>query len=66
MFCLNSSPSDVVEADLSANFPSFVKRTQYSKFWFRKEREANQFARAANPKTIPNYDGVSGLFVVQV
>jgi hypothetical protein len=66
MFCLNSSPNDVVEADVRESFPSFVKRTQYSKFWFRRERDANQFARAVNPKTIPNRDVTNDLYVVQV
>jgi hypothetical protein len=51
---------------LKMDYPSLIKRTQFFKFWFASQRDADRFARNFNPRMTANQDTYDKSWCVQV
>jgi hypothetical protein len=63
---IRSDPNAEAVQKLRVDFPSLYKREQFHKFFFKSQRDADNFARAFNPATIPAKDFIEKTWVVHV
>lgn len=63
---IQTTSNDQAVSLLKKQYPSVYQRTQYCKFWFKNEYDANRFTRDFKPSTKPNKDCIEGTWVVQL
>jgi hypothetical protein len=63
---IRSDPNAEAVSKLKMDYPTLIERKQFHKFYFKGQRDADNFARDFNPRTIPAKDFIEKTWVVHI